>query len=72
MRLILTRTLIAAAESRRKANSLRWAVILAFLAANSALIAAMGWGDVTPGVVAVLLGAAAAGHLTVYSLQKKA
>lgn len=67
----LTRTLIAAAESRRKTDSLRWGVILAFLAAGFALIAVMGWDEVTPGVIAILLAATGAGHLTCYAIQKR-
>ena len=56
----LVQSIIEGDELRRRHASLRWGIVLVALAIALAVIEGMDWREVTPGVVALLLGATAA------------
>src|SRR5688572_29693123 len=59
----LIRTLVQNEEQQQRHASLRWGIVLAALAVGFGLIEYFGWDDVTPGAIAVLLGATGVGNL---------
>ena len=67
----LIRTIVQAEALQRRHASLRWGVLLLALGLGFALIEAFGWREVTPGVVAVLLGVTGLGNLLSYMLARK-
>ncbi len=67
----LIRSLLSSEEEQRRQNSLRWGVVLSCLAVGFALLQALGWNDVTPGTIAVLLGATGVGNLAFYGIARK-
>jgi hypothetical protein len=67
----LVRSILEGEESRRRHASLRWGIVLVALAIGFVLIEAFGWDEVTPGVVAVLLGATGLGNLAYYAAARK-
>lgn len=62
----LVRSMLLGEEQQRRHASLRWGIILLALALGFVLIEAFGWREVTPGVIAVLLGATGLGNLAFY------
>lgn len=67
----LVRSILEGDEIRRRHASLRWGVLLLALAAGFVVIEAAGWTEVTPGVIAVLLGATGIGNLVAYSMSRR-
>ncbi len=67
----LVKSIIEGDETRRRHASLRWGIILMALAVAFVLIEAFGWRDVTPGVIAVLLGAVGLGNLAYYAMSRR-
>lgn len=67
----LVRSILEGDEIRRRHASLRWGVLLLALAAGFVIIEAAGWTEVTPGVIAVLLGATGIGNLVAYSMSRR-
>lgn len=67
----LVRSIIEGDEQRRRHASLRWGIVLVALAIGFGLIDTVGWDDLTPGAVAVLLGATGLGNLAHYLLTRK-
>ena len=67
----LIRSLVQAEALQRRHASLRWGILLLAVAAGFALIEAFGWREVTPGVIAVLLGVTGAGNLLAYAASRK-
>lgn len=67
----LLRSLVKSEEQQARQASLRWGVVLTCLAVGFALIESFGWTDVTPGAIAVLLGATGVGNIIVYSIARK-
>ena len=59
----MIRSLVQNEEQQRRHASVRWGVVLVSLAAGFALIEFFGWDEVTPGAIAVLLGATGVGNL---------
>lgn len=59
----MIRSLVQNEEQQRRHASVRWGVVLVCLAVGFALIQYFGWDEVTPGAVAVLLGATGVGNL---------
>jgi hypothetical protein len=59
----MIRSLVQNEEQQRRHASVRWGVVLVSLAGGFALIELFGWDDVTPGAIAVLLGATGVGNL---------
>lgn len=67
----LIRSIIEGDETRRRHASLRWGIIFMTLAIGFIVIEAAGWKEVTPGVIAVLLGAIGLGNLAYYAMTRK-
>lgn len=67
----LVRALIDGEASRRRQASLHWGSVLVALALGFGLIELFGWREVTPGAVALLLGATGFGNFAGYLLQRK-
>ncbi|TAH39803.1 MAG: hypothetical protein EYC71_14665 [Gammaproteobacteria bacterium] len=67
----LISSIIKADETRRRHATLRWGAILIILAIAFAVMEAFNWRHLTPGVVALLLGATGAGNLVAYTLSRK-
>src|SRR5262245_18680827 len=57
----LIRSLVQNEEQQRRHASVRWGIVLVCLAVGFALIQFFGWDEVTPGAIAVLLGATGIG-----------
>jgi hypothetical protein len=66
----LIRSLVQNEEQQRRHASIRWGVVLVCLAVGFALIELFGWDDVTPGAIAVLLGATGVGNLISYYVSR--
>jgi hypothetical protein len=57
-------------QQRRRQSSLRWGVVLVFVAAGFGLIQWFNWQEVTPGLVAVLAGATGLGNLAFFAISR--
>ena len=68
----LVQNIVRGEELARRLSSLRWGITLVALAVGFGLVEAGGWQDITPGVIAVLLGAMGLGNLAFYALSRKA
>lgn len=58
-------------ETNRRLSSLRWGITLVALAIGFGIVEAAGWREITPGVIAVLLGAVGLGNLASYAVARK-
>jgi hypothetical protein len=67
----LVRSMLEGEELRRRHGSLRWGVTLVALAIGFGLVDAAGWQEITPGVIAVLLGATGLGNLAYYAIARR-
>jgi len=67
----LVRSILASDEANRRLSSLRWGITLVALAAGFGIVEAAGWRDVTPGVIAVLVGAVGIGNLVSFAASRK-
>lgn len=67
----LIRTLVQAEAQQRRHASLRWGILLLALGIGFGMIESFGWREVTPGVVAVLLGVTGAGNLLAFVASRK-
>jgi hypothetical protein len=66
----LIRSLVQNEEQQRRHASVRWGVVLVSLAIGFALIEFFGWDEVTPGAIAVLLGATGVGNLVSFYISR--
>jgi hypothetical protein len=66
----LIRSLVQNEEQQRRHASVRWGVVLVCLAVGFALIEYFGWNEVTPGAIAVLLGATGVGNLVSFAISR--
>ena len=66
----LIRSLVQNEEQQRRHASVRWGVVLVSLAVGFALIDWFGWEEVTPGAIAVLLGATGIGNLASFAISR--
>jgi len=66
----MIRSLVQNEELQRRHASVRWGVVLVCLAVGFALIEFFGWDQVTPGAIAVLLGATGVGNLVSFSISR--
>jgi hypothetical protein len=66
----MVRSLVQNEEQERRHTSLRWGIVLTSLAVGFGLIEFFGWDDVTPGAIAVLLGATGVGNLAFYQIAR--
>jgi putative exporter of polyketide antibiotics len=67
----LVRALLEGDAARRRQASLHWGSVLLALAIGFGLVELTGADRVTPGVIALLLGATGLGNLAYYGLQRK-
>ena len=67
----LVRSILECDESNRRLSSLRWGITLVALALGFGIVEAAGWQDVTPGVIAVLVGALGLGNLASFAASRK-
>ena len=67
----LVRSILEGDESNRRLSSLRWGITLVALAVGFGIVEAAGWTDVTPGVIAVLVGAVGLGNLASFAASRK-
>jgi hypothetical protein len=66
----MLRSLVQNEEQQRRHAAVRWGIVLVCLAIGFALIEYFGWDEVTPGAIAVLLGATGIGNLVSYSVSR--
>jgi hypothetical protein len=59
-------TLLQGEERLRRAGSLRWGLILVFVALGFALVEWAGWREIRPGTLAVMAAAAGLGNLAAF------
>ena len=67
----LVASILSADESNRRLSSLRWGITLVALALGFGIVEAAGWQDITPGVIAVLVGAVGLGNLASFAAARK-
>ncbi len=67
----LVQNILQGDEINRRLSSLRWGITMVALAIGFGLVEAAGWTDITPGVIAVLVGAMGLGNLGFYALSRK-
>ena len=67
----LVQNIVRSEELARRLSSLRWGITLVALAIAFGIVEAAGWDDVSPGVIAVLIGAIGLGNLAFYALSRK-
>ena len=67
----LVRNILEGDETNRRLSSLRWGITLVALAIGFGIVEGAGWTDITPGVIAVLVGAVGLGNLGFYALSRK-
>ena len=67
----LVRSILEGDESNRRLASLRWGITLVALSIGFAIVEAAGWTEITPGVIAVLVGAVGIGNLGSFAASRK-
>lgn len=67
----LVRSLLEGEATRRRLASLHWGCVLVALAVGFGLVEWSGTDRVTPGVIALLLGATGLGNLAFYLLERR-
>jgi hypothetical protein len=67
----LVRSMVLAEEANRRNASLRWGITMVALALAFGLIQSNGWTDLTPGALALLVGATGLGNLVYFVLSRR-
>ena len=67
----IVRAMLVGEEQHRRHGSLRWGVTLVALAIGFGLVEMGDWSDLTPGVLAILLGATGLGNLAYWFIARK-
>lgn len=67
----LVRSILEGDETTRRLSSLRWGITLVALALGFGIVEAAGWREITPGVIAVLVGAVGLGNLGSFAAARK-
>ncbi len=67
----LVRSILEGDEANRRLSSLRWGITLVALSIGFAIVEAAGWREITPGVIAVLVGAVGIGNLGSFAASRK-
>lgn len=67
----LVRSILQSEDVRQRHSSLRWGVILIALAIGFGLIQGFGWQELTPGLIAVLVGATGLGNLAFFAISRR-
>lgn len=58
-------------RQRRRHSSLRWGIVLVSVALGFGLIQWFGWREITPGLVAVLVGSTGLGNLVFFAVSQR-
>ena len=67
----LVRSILEGDEANRRLSSLRCGITLVALSIGFAIVEAAGWREITPGVIAVLVGAVGIGNLGSFAASRK-
>lgn len=67
----LVRAMLQGEAERNRHGSLRWGVILVALAIGFGIVDAGRWDELTPAVIAILLGATGLGNLAYYAIARR-
>jgi hypothetical protein len=67
----LVRSVLEGDELRRRHGSVRWGITLVMLALGFAAVEYSGVREITPGVIAILLGATGLGNLAYFMIARK-
>lgn len=67
----LVRGILEGDEAARRLSSLRWGITMLALALGFGIVEARGWEDITPGAIAVLVGALGLGNLAFFAVSRK-
>lgn len=67
----LVHNILQGDETNRRLSSLRWGITMVALAIGFGIVEGAGWTDITPGVIAVLIGAVGLGNLGFYAMSRK-
>ncbi|KRE90946.1 hypothetical protein ASG87_02090 [Frateuria sp. Soil773] len=67
----LVTSVLQGEELRRRHASLRWGVILIALAIGFGIIQALGWEELSAGMIAVLAGATGLGNLVSFAISRR-
>jgi hypothetical protein len=67
----LVRAMLESEAQRNRHGSLRWGVILVALAIGFGIVDAGHWDELTPAVLAILLGATGLGNLAYYAIARR-
>jgi hypothetical protein len=67
----LVASILRGDEANRRLSSLRWGITLVMLALGFGIVEAAGWQDITPGVIAVLVGAIGLGNLASFAAARR-
>lgn len=67
----LVRSILEGDETARRLASLRWGITLLALALGFGIVDLRGWQEITPGVIAVLVGALGLGNLVFFAVSRK-
>lgn len=67
----LVRSILEGDEATRRLSSLRWGITLITLALGFGIVEAAGWTEITPGVIATLVGALGIGNLVSFAVMRK-
>ncbi|GLQ89651.1 hypothetical protein [Dyella flagellata] len=67
----LVESVVQADAHRERMNALRWGILTCMEAIGFGVIQAMGWNEINPGVVAMLLGAFGFGSLLFFMLARR-
>ena len=67
----LVASILRGDETNRRLSSLRWGITMVALAVGFGIVEAAGWTEITPGVIAVLVGAIGIGNLASFAASRK-
>lgn len=67
----LVRGILEGEEAARRLSSLRWGITMLALALGFGIVEGRGWEEITPGTIAVLVGALGLGNLAFFAVSRK-
>ena len=67
----LVRGILEGEEAARRLSSLRWGITMLALALGFVIVEGRGWEEITPGTIAVLVGALGLGNLAFFAVSRK-
>ncbi|HZF30197.1 MAG TPA: hypothetical protein VE907_13850 [Gammaproteobacteria bacterium] len=66
----LVKALLVDQRMERRHSSLRWGLVLSFIAGGFVLVELLGWKDLRPGTIGILFGATGLGNLAFYVIER--